>query len=67
MEGQVHVPVVLETAGEPNFSFYASTTPLASRPIRVSTPGCAYVSYDWQGIATGAMGRRSNLLFTIPH
>ena len=25
MEGQVHVPVVSETAGEPNCSFYASS------------------------------------------
>ena len=94
MEGQVHVPIVSEIAGEPNCSFYASsetsrqglrrnipspprprlgsshilvvsasTAPLAGRPIHVSTPGCAYISHDWQGIATGAMGRRSNLLF----
>ena len=84
MEGQVHVPVVSKTAGEPNCSFYtssetprqglrrtipslprpkpgssrilvvpASTAPLAGHPIHVSTPGCAYVSHDWQGIATG--------------
>ena len=45
----------------------ASTAPLAGHPIRVSTPGYTYVSHDWQGIATGAMGRRSNLIFTIPY
>ena len=98
MEGQVHVPVVLETAGEPNCSFYASsetprqglrraipspprsrpgssrilvvsasTAPLAGRPIRVGTPSYAYVSHDWQGMAKGAMGWRSNHLFTIPY
>ena len=96
MEGQVHVPVVSETAGEPNCSFYASsetprqglrrtipspprprpgssrilvvsasTTPLAGRPIRVSTPGCAYVSHDWQGQGRWDGGRIS--FFTIPH
>ena len=88
MKGQVHVPVVSETAGEPNCSFYASfetprqglrhtipsppwprpgssrilvvsasTAPLAGRPIRASTPSYTYVSHDWHGIATGAMGR----------
>ena len=46
----------------------ASAAPLASRPIRVSAPGHTYYdSHDGQGTATGAMGRRSNLLFTIPY
>ena len=46
----------------------ASTVPLASHPIRLSAPGHTYyVSHDWQGTATGAMGQRSNLLFTIPY
>ena len=99
MEGQVHVPVVSETAGKPNCSSSASSetprqglgrtfpsplrlrpgssrilvdsasaTPLASRPIRVSAHGHTYYdSHDGQGTATGAMGRRSNLLFTIPY
>ena len=32
-----------------------------------NAPECIrYVSHDWQGTATGAMGQRSNLLFTIP-
>ena len=46
----------------------ASTVPLASRPICLSAPGHTYyVSHDGQGIATGAMGQWSNLLFTIPY
>ena len=46
----------------------ASTVPLASHHIRLSAPGHTYyVSHDWQGTATGAMGQRSNLLFTIPY
>ena len=45
-----------------------STVPLASRHIRLSAPGHTYyVSHDWQGTATGAMGQLSNLLFTIPY
>jgi len=98
MEGRVHVPVVLETAGGPSCSVSASSetprqglgraipspprprpgssrilvasasiAPLAGRPIRVSTPSYAYVSHDWQGMAKGAMGRRSNHLFTISY
>ena len=99
MEGQVHIPVVSETAGKPNCSSSASSetprqglghtfpsplqprpdstrilidsasaAPLVSRPIRVTTPGHTYYdSHDGQGTATGAMGRRSNLLFTIPY
>ena len=39
-----------------------------SRPIRLSVPGHTYYdSHDWQGTVTGAMGQRSNLLFTIPY
>ena len=46
----------------------ASTVPLASRPIRLSAPSHTYyISHDWQGTATGVMGQRSNLLFTIPY
>ena len=99
MKGQVHVPVVSETAGEPNCSFYAlsetpgqglrrtipssprprpgssrilvasaSTVPLASCSIRLNAPGHTYYdSHDGQGTTTGAMGRWSNLLFTIPY
>ena len=33
-----------------------------------NAPECTrYVSHDWQGTATGAMGQWSNLLFTIPY
>ena len=36
---------------------FASTVPLASRPIRLSAPSHTYyISHDWQGTATGAMG-----------
>ena len=66
MEGRVHVPVVLETADEPICSVSASSeTP--RQGLGRAIPSYAYVSHDWQGMAKGAMGRRSNHLFTIPY
>ena len=46
---------------------FASTAPLASRPIHVSASGHTYYdSHDGQGTTTGAMGRRSNRPFYHP-